>query len=422
MLLSDLLKMSVHNLFLHKVRSILTSLGIIFGVGSVISMLAISEGAKRESLAEIEAMGTDKIFVFSKKPSYSSSEGGFDAGMVQEFGINGTDLNTLMNFENIERITTARNARKKILKGATQLKATVVAVSADFISDSKSEIIEGRWFAPSDFRNKLPICIIGKNVRKNMFSLSKRDVIGETIRVENFVLKIIGIIENNVGSQLPEIGSPNDMIIITQESSDALFGGNAYVMRSRRNFDIEDVDYDLFIINISDISFIDDTAKRIRNYMNKTHRKFEDWGMIVPYDLLRQREKAQNIFTVIMSSIAGISLLVGGIGIMNIMLANVYERRKEIGTRMALGAKKKDILCQFLAETVLLTLCGCGIGVVVGVILSESVTYYADWKVVFTFWSFALSLIISTVVGIVFGTYPAWKASRQNPIEILRTE
>ncbi len=422
MLKTDLLKLSFHNIFLHKVRSSLTSLGIIFGVGSVISMLAISEGAKRESLAQIEAMGTDKILLFSRKPIVAMSSGSADTGMVQKFGITENDRLTLRNFDNITGITTARNARKKILRGATPVRAKVVGVSIEFLHDTKCDVVDGRWFTPIDSESRPPLCLIGKNLKKNLFSIGKQNVVGEMIRVENFVFKIIGVIENKVGSQLPELDSPNDMVLIMQDTSDALFGRNSYTMRTSRQFDIEDVDYDLLIIKVGDISFIDDTAKRIKNYMEKTHSRQEDWGVVVPYDLLKQREKTQNIFTIIMSSIAGISLLVGGIGIMNIMLANVYERRKEIGTRMALGAKKKDILAQFLVETVLLTLSGGSIGILVGIFLSQAVTYYADWKVVFTFWSFALSFIISTLVGIVFGTYPAWKASRQNPIEILRTE
>jgi len=421
MLKYDLIRLSFHNIFLHKVRSSLTSLGIIFGVGSVISMLAISEGAKRESLSQIEAMGTDKIMLFSRKAPVSLSSGSSDSGMVQQYGITESDLSSIKNFENVSGVTTGRNARKKIMRGVTPIRAKVIAASSTFMKDAKLNILEGRWFQTVDRKNLLPVCVIGKTLKKSLFPLSRKNIIGETIRVENNVFKIIGVVENTAGTELPELGSPNDMLIIPQETSDAIFGRNSYTMRSSRQFDIEDVDYDLLIITVKDLSFIDNTAKRIKSYMEKTH-KIEDWGILVPYELLKQREKTQNIFTLIMSSIAGISLLVGGIGIMNIILANVYERRKEIGTRMALGAKKKDILYQFLVETIVLTLSGGIVGVIIGVFISEIVTYYAEWSVIYTFWSFTLSFVISTIVGIVFGTYPAWKASQQNPIEILRTE
>ena len=148
----------------------------------------------------------------------------------------------------------------------------------------------------------------------------------------------------------------------------------------------------------------------------------KDWEMVVPLDLLKQREQTQNIFTVVMSSIAGISLLVGGIGIMNIMLANVYERRKEIGTRRALGAQKGDIIRQFLFETIFLTSIGGSIGVGLGLCIAKIVTKYANWPVAFSIWFIILALVISAVIGIIFGTYPAWKAAQQNPIDVLRAE
>ena len=144
--------------------------------------------------------------------------------------------------------------------------------------------------------------------------------------------------------------------------------------------------------------------------------------MVVPLDILRQREQTQNIFTIVMSSIAGISLLVGGIGIMNIMLANVYERRKEIGTRRALGAQKSDIIRQFLFETIFLTSIGGSIGVCLGLLIAKIVTQYANWPVAFSIWFILLALLISAVIGIIFGTYPAWKAAQQNPIDVLRAE
>lgn len=424
MLVNDLFRLSFHNLLLHKIRSFLTSLGIIFGVGSVISMLAISEGAKRQSLAQIEAMGIDKIIIFSKKPPLTGKSSGSSAqsGITENFGLNQTDLSNLKQFDNIERITTLRNSRKRILKGVTRLDMLLVSANSSFLEDSKSQLIEGRWLNKIDEANSSNVCVIGKNIRRNFFSIEKTGIIGSMINVENATFKIVGIIENNIGTQLPEVNSPNDMIIIPVSTSNSMFGYNAYQGQSRQQMTITYIEYDVFIVKVADIAFIDDTAKRIKGYMDKTHQKEKDWGIIVPFELLKQREQTQNIFTVIMGSIAGISLLVGGIGIMNIMLANVYERRKEIGTRRALGAKKRDILSQFLIETVFLTILGGTIGMTLGVAISEIVTRYAEWPTVYSFWSFALSVIISGLVGIIFGTYPAWKAAQQNPIEVLRSE
>ena len=424
MLVNDLFRLSFHNLLLHKIRSFLTSLGIIFGVGSVISMLAISEGAKRQSLAQIEAMGIDKIILFSKKPPVTgkSSSSSSQSGMTENFGLNQTDFSNLKRFDNIERVTTLRNSRKKILKGTTRLDMLLVSSDTSFLDDSKSKLIEGRWLNDIDAANASNVCVIGRNIRRNFFSIEKTGILGSVVRVENAVFKIVGIIENNIGTQLPELNSPNDMIIIPVSTSNSMFGYNAYQGQSRQQMTITYIEYDLFIVKVADIAFIDDTAKRIKGYMDKTHQKEKDWGIIVPFELLKQREQTQNIFTVIMGSIAGISLLVGGVGIMNIMLANVYERRKEIGTRRALGAKKSDILSQFLIETVFLTVLGGAIGMTMGVAISEVVTRYAEWPTVYSLWSFALSIIISGLVGIIFGTYPAWKAAQQNPIDVLRAE
>ena len=176
------------------------------------------------------------------------------------------------------------------------------------------------------------------------------------------------------------------------------------------------------MIRVEDIRFIDNTAKRVAGYMALRHSDVKDWGIVVPLDLLKQREATQNIFTIVMSSIAGISLIVGGIGIMNIMLASVFERRKEIGTRRALGAQKGDVLCQFLIETVTLTTIGGALGVLLGVGIGTLITFYSGMPTVYSMWSIVLSMAISCVVGVIFGTYPAWQAAQQNPINVLRAE
>jgi putative ABC transport system permease protein len=258
-------------------------------------------------------------------------------------------------------------------------------------------------------------------VKRKLFGLGEK-VIGGNVRVENGLFTVIGILENSLGTRLPELNSPNDMIFIPQSTSMAIFTDTTFEMEGRAQFQITSVEFDILIVKVLDLAYIDDTAKRISEYMNKVHTKDKDWGITVPLDLLKQREETQNIFTVIMSSIAGISLIVGGVGIMNIMLANVYERRKEIGTRLALGAKKRDILFQFLIETVFLTSIGGFIGIGLGICISRGVTFYAGWPTAFSMWSVVLSILISSIVGVVFGTYPAWKAAQQNPIEVLRAE
>lgn len=423
MLVRDIFRLSAHNVLLHKIRSILTSLGIIFGVGSVISMLAISEGAKKKALEQIAAMGIDKIVVYSKKPSATGKDetAGDNQSVSVKYGLTVKDYKNLRKFENVAMVITLRNARKNILKGTTRLDLKLVSTDNAFLTETKCDLIEGRWFSPVDFNSRSMVCVVGRNVKRKLFFLGQGSIIGAPIPIETSMFKVIGIVENNYGTEFGELGSTNDMIFIPTSSSNAIFGYNSMVRDGRSVKEIH-VEFDAIIVKVSDIAYIDNTAKRISAYLRSTHRKTQDWSIRVPLDLLKQKERTQNIFTIVMSSIAGISLIVGGIGIMNIMLANVYERRKEIGTRRALGAKKRDILFQFLIETIFLTTIGGCIGIALGVGISYLVTYYAGWPVVFSSVSVLLSISISGMVGIVFGTYPAWKAAQQNPIDVLRSE
>ena len=421
MRLSDQIWLSFHNLMLHKVRSLLTSLGIIFGVGSVIAMLAISEGAKIQALAQIEAMGTDKIIVATRKPPSTGKDVSDSSAqsLMDRFGITQQDLDHIRKMDNVDHVSVARNSRKKILSGMKRLDLSLVGVSEDFLQFSRSEIVQGRWLSPIDgIANN---CVIGTNVRRQLFSIGEKNILGSMILVEKDIFRVVGILDNSHGTNIPGIGSPNDCIFITIKASDSIFGKKAYDT-SNRIPSVEEVDFDTFIIKVRTVEYIDHTSKRIGSYMSKMHSDTKDWTMLVPLDLLKQQEATQNIFTIVMSSIAGISLLVGGIGIMNIMLANVYERRKEIGTRRALGAQKTDIILQFLFETIFLTSLGGGTGVALGIVIAEMVTHYADMPIAFSVWFIIFALIISAVIGVLFGTYPAWKAAQQNPIEVLRSE
>ena len=418
MLLRDVYSLSLHNLFLHKVRSLLTSLGIIFGVGSVIAMLAISGGAKKEALAQIEAMGVDNIIVYSKE---STVEEGGEQGWVSSYGLTHTDKMNIHNMDNIKSIITARNTRVKIRKGTKQLDLQLVAVTDNFMDETNTKRVAGRWLSPADYHNSSTVCVIGRNVKRKMFNLGEKNIIGKTISVAGAAFKIVGIVENTAGTKLDNLYSPNDLIYIPTTTSSKIFSDNAREI-SQSSFKVTHIEYDLFIVKVKNIALIDNTAKRIKNYLSKTHTKSKDWGINVPLDLLKQREATQNIFTIVMGSIAAISLIVGGIGIMNIMLANVYERRKEIGTRRAIGAKKKDILYQFLIETVILTIMGGMIGIALGLGLAFAVTYFSGMPSEVSWWSVVGSITISGIVGIVFGTYPAWQAANQNPIDALKAD
>ncbi len=424
MLFLDHVRLASHNLMLHKIRSVLTSLGIIFGVGSVISMLSISEGAKRQALSQIESMGIDKIIVYTKKPPAAGKDVSKSSSnsFLEAYGLTEADLRHLEGMDNIDSISTALNTRRRVLKGTKRLDSLLVAVSPDFLEASRSAIVKGRWLEKFDYDAHRSVCVIGRDAARRLFTIGEKDVIGSIVRIEESAFHVLGVLENTCDTQILGVGSPNDMIVIPMSTADALYSRTAYQNEGSGQRTITRVSYDTFIAKVKDVAFIDHTAKRIAAYMDKTHQSVKDWSMLVPLELLKQREQTQNIFTIVMSSIAGISLLVGGVGIMNIMLANVYERRREIGTRRALGAKKSDILIQFLMETVFLTSIGGVSGVALGILISEVVTRYAQWPTSFSLWYVCLALAISAGVGIIFGTYPAWKAAQQNPIDVLRAE
>ena len=422
MLVRDLISLSFRNLLLHKMRSLLTSLGVIFGVGSVIAMLAISEGAKHSALAQIEAMGIDKIIVFSRRPpidgkSESSSD---NASVMERFGLTEQDRNHISRMDNVERITALFDTRNKILKGLQRMDLKLVGSDKPFLDETAAEIVDGRWFSQIDFAANSRVCVIGMSVKRKLFALGDTNVIGSNLRIGDHVFRVIGILDNPYATQLPEVGGQNDMILIPMTTAKTLFKDYTF-LREGRQFKITRVEYDLFLVKVNDTFFIDNTSKRISGYLEKMHAT-KDWGMVVPLELLRQRERTQNIFTIVMGSIAGISLVVGGIGIMNIMLASVYERRKEIGTRRALGAQKADILLQFLIETVFLTTSGGITGILMGVGIGQLITNYSGMETIYSWWSIILALAISCIVGVIFGTYPAYQAAQQNPITVLRSE
>ena len=421
MRLPDLLLLALHNLLLHKIRSLLTSLGVIFGVGSVISMLAISEGAKKEAMKQIESMGVDQILLSSNKPPEAGQDASDSSstGRYQFYGLTAADREAISQMENVRSIANARNSRLTVLAGMTRLDVNLLGVSDDFLEASRSHITDGRWFSPADGDRQ--VCVLGVRAKQLLFPLSRKTPVGRTVCVGMHVFRVIGVMENVHSSSLNGIGSLNASICIPEKTSDRLFRG-VFSRNNGRVIQREVVQFDTLLVKVFDISCIDHTARRISGYLKKIHKDKKDWEIFVPLEILRQREKTQNIFTIVMGSIAGISLIVGGIGIMNIMLANVYERRKEIGTRRALGARKSDVILQFLMETVFLTSAGGCLGLLLGVGIAKAVEFFAAWPVFFSSSAIFLSLAISALTGIVFGTYPAWKAAQQNPIDVLRSE
>ena len=253
MLIRDLISLSFRNLLLHKMRSLLTSLGVIFGVGSVIAMLAISEGAKHSALAQIEAMGIDKIIVFSRRPpidgkSESSSD---NASVMERFGLTEQDRSHISRMDNVERITALFDTRNKVLKGLQRMDLKLIGSDRAFLDETAAAIVDGRWFSKIDFEANARVCVIGMSVKRKLFALGDTNVIGSNLRIGDHVFRVIGILDNPYATQLPEVGGQNDMILIPMTTAKALFKDYTF-LREGRQFKITRVEYDLFLVKVND--------------------------------------------------------------------------------------------------------------------------------------------------------------------------
>jgi putative ABC transport system permease protein len=415
-------QISGRDLISHAFRSALTALGVIFGVGAVIGMMAISEGARQQSISGIEALGIDNIVVHSRKStsgSNASTEGSVYTAAA--YGVTERDIAHIKKvFENVKLVVPVRDTRKSIYVQGKRSDINVFATTPEFIAMSKSRQWDsrGRFICDLDGASVNAVCVIGKTAARKVFQF--HDPIDKDISIEGQPFRVIGVFENPQSVKMLGELDLNNQIFIHLETANAVFGKTSR-QKSSGSVESTKVEADWLYINVIDKTQIENTAARLRTYLQTLH-PLNDYEVQVPYELLKQKEATQLIFTIVMASIAAISLLVGGIGIMNIMMANIYERTKEIGTRRALGAKKRDILLQFLTESVLLTTIGGIVGVGLGVGMAHFVTHMANWPTEVTWMSIIISLGVSVIVGVIFGTYPAWKAANLDPITALRTE
>ncbi len=416
-----MLQMTLMNLSCHAFRSLLAALGVVLGVGAVVAMMAISEGGRRESIARIRAMGIDNIVIRSVKPTQEGqSETSSSQGNVNIYGIKAKDtIHMLTTFENIGKIVPVRDMQQRLFANGRRTGIRMMATVPEFLSITFSQQADsrGRWLTDLDEVRCNPICVLGVDAARTIFGI--RDPLGQTISVGGGSFKVVGLLRNQRGAKLAGQYDLNNLVYIPFATGNAVFGDLLPVEGSMR--ERVGVDYDFLYIKVDDVNYLPDTVKRLRNYLDTT-RDTRDFEVQVPYELLLQEEATQRVFSIVMGSIAAISLLVGGIGIMNIMLANIFERTREIGTRRALGARKRDILFQFLLESTILTALGGGVGLTLGILIARLVEHFAHMNTAITMPSVVVSLAVSIFTGVIFGTYPAWKAANLDPIEALRHE
>lgn len=409
------------NLWLRKLRSFLTVLGIVFGVASVIAMLAIGEGASFEARERIRQMGSNNIIVRAMKPPSESNAGQVTLSV---YGMTPLDRRRIEAIPSVERVAATWESSEEIRYLDHSVTGRLVAVEPDYADVALLGLQEGRFLHAADARERRPVAVIGSSVRLRLFP--SENPVGRSIRVRSSYFVVVGVAESRtVSGDSPGGGLAEDInfdVYVPLETARSFFGeyvvkGTGGLMRREREW----VRFHRLIAKVRDSEKVVNSSLLIRNILALSHKKV-DYEILVPLQLLQQAEHTRRIFNIVLGSIAAISLLVGGIGIMNIMLATVTERTREIGIRRALGARRKDIIQQFLIESIILSASGGVIGVVLGVIIPGVVTRLSGMKTLLPFWAVSVAFSTSVFVGIVFGIYPARRAAFLDPIEALRHE
>lgn len=411
--------LGLKSLWLHRLRSLLTALGIVFGVSSVIAMLAIGEGASFEAQEQIRKLGSQNVILRSVKPP-GGSDSGEKRSFVLDYGISARDVRQIIStIPGIRMAVPNREIGDYVSHKTRRVDTVVSGVIPLFPEMRNRKLLKGRFFNMIEMEAKQNVCVINESVSKKLFPLSP--TLGSDVKLGDTYYKVIGVLDSTEG--LPgeeETGTREYEMYIPLETMLERFGEVIYKSRTG-SFEAEKVEFHEVTVVVDDPVEVESKAEAIRHLLEANHDK-PDFQVIVPVELLQQAERTKQIFTIVLGSIATISLIVGGIGIMNIMLASVTERTREIGIRRALGGRRQDITLQFLIEAVLLSGVGGLIGVALGLTVPALVTHFSGMVTVVKSWAPGLAFTISVLTGIVFGLYPALRASRLSPVEALRHE
>jgi putative ABC transport system permease protein len=408
------LKMGLASLFAHKLRSLLTMLGMIFGVGAVVAMLSITAGAQKEMMSFIDQLGVNNIIVEAHEA--------LDRNELQTVrsispGLTFRDFRAISeNVSGLVAITPRKRFKpQKLLPKTNQDTPQLIGVLPNFVEINSLKLVAGRFFTDDENRSSSPVCVLGETAKVNL--LGYDNAVGKFVKVNDSWLQVIGVLTPQSSGDADVEGATatnrNNLIIAPLNTVMRRFEDNTSYLKD----EIDGI-YMKVGTNIDSI----ETSNVVRAILTATHKDAGDFTVIVPAGLLEQRKQTQMIFNVVMICIAGISLLVGGIGIMNIMLATVLERTLEIGIRRAIGARQADIVRQFLTEAVLISIAGGLIGIIFGVTLSKIIASAAGWSTLVTSSSIGVAFGVSVFIGLLFGIYPAVQAAKLDPIEAIRYE
>jgi len=413
-------RLGVSSLMLHKLRSLLTTLGVLFGTSSVIAMLAIGEGASEEAQEQIRQLGSRNVILRSIKPREDFATGQQTVRVVS-YGLTEEDLARVSEtFPGVTRVVPVREIYEEVRRGDRAMNPRVLATLPVYRDVTGRLLLEGRFLTDVDNEKVANVCVLSDEVAKFLFPFESP--LGEQVRVGGDYYVVVGTLLSRVRPQgdAAAAGKSTAEVFIPLETGRKWYGSMQVKLRAGSR-EMEEVELHEIVVECDSAENVPTVAAACREMLTRNHKQ-PDYEMVVPLELLIRAQETKRIFNIVLGSIASISLLVGGIGIMNVMLATVTERTREIGIRRALGAKRRHIVQQFLVETVVLSVGGGLLGVALGLVIPVIVEHTAEMRTIVTPSAPLLAFLISAGVGVVFGLYPAARAAQMDPVEALRHE
>ena len=398
------------SLFVHKLRSFLSILGVVCGVMAVMSMISTGEGAKEEVLQQIEGMGLTNIYINKLDLTKDQQK---KAREKRSYGVSWSDVDRLQSGGlYIKEVAALREVTAAPLGTKRTILPKIMRCTANYFQVMGLSMAEGRFLQVKDVENNAMVCVLGIGVAR---ALGREGQVGRYLRIGDSLYKVIGILAEQASGKSEKIKiskeNLNETLLLPFSAYDHVARSAAYAGKSSLT---------RIIVEIDSRDNVSSAALLIDRIMDMAHNSVKDYQLVVPLELLQQSLRTQRIFNIVLAVIGGISLLVGGIGIMNIMLATVSERKREIGIRRAVGATRRDIVTQFLTESVLLTVSGGVLGVLAGFVFVLTMETFTGWSIKITVGSMVIPFFLAVITGIFFGLYPAIQAARLDPISALR--